>query len=253
MHFPMNIHIGNTVINSHVVFEILAYFIGFRYYLYLKSRSKDKISPEARMWLLIAGATGALLCSRTVGYFDNPLLNNHSVKLMMVHFFSAKSIVGGVLGGILGVEITKRIMGIKIYTGDFFVYPIILGMMIGRLGCFSQGIYDGTAGTPSNLPWAMDMGDGIPRHPAQLYEIIFLGLTWFFIKKNENHLSDGSRFKIFAIVYLIYRFVVEWIKPAYFYSFGLSAVQVACVIGFIYFIPVFLHPRGLLKEHNAQS
>jgi len=253
MKFPFNFHIGSMVINAHLVFEILAYLIGFRYYLFLRQASKDKISAQDRGWIIVAGGAGAIFASRMVGYFSNPLLNTHSVDLMMIHFFSAKSILGGLIGGIFGVEIAKKLMGIKVYAGDLFVYPIILGMMIGRIGCLSQGVYDGTHGIPTNLPWAMDMGDGIPRHPAQLYEIIFLGITWFFIKKNENRLSDGSRFKVFMIAYLLYRFLVEWIKPAYFYSFGLSAVQVACVIGFIYYIPVFLHPRNLLKETHART
>ena len=29
-------------------------------------------------------------------------------------------------------------------------------------------------GLPSNVPWALDFGDGIARHPTQLYDIAFV-------------------------------------------------------------------------------
>jgi phosphatidylglycerol:prolipoprotein diacylglycerol transferase len=248
MHFPINFHIGSVAINAHVVFEVLAYTTGFNYYLHLRKHSKDQISAEDRMWIIIAAAGGALIGSRLVGYFSSPLVAMDSLEQVMVRFFTAKSILGALVGGIFFVEMAKKIMGIKVYTGDLFTYPIILGMMIGRLGCFSQGVFDGTHGNPSGLPWAMDLGDGIPRHPAQLYEIIFLGITWLLIKRNEARLAEGSRFKVFMIAYLFYRLFIEWIKPAYFFSFGLSSVQIACVVGLIYYIPAFLHPYSLFKE-----
>ena len=37
--------------------------------------------------------------------------------------------------------------------------------------CFLAGLHDDTYGLPTAAPWGMDFGDGIPRHPTQLYEI----------------------------------------------------------------------------------
>ncbi len=51
----------------------------------------------------------------------------------MIYFFASKTIVGGLLGGILGVEIAKKLVGIKHSSGDLFCFPIILGIMIGRI------------------------------------------------------------------------------------------------------------------------
>ena len=52
---------------------------------------------------------------------------------------------------------------------------------LGRIGCFLAGLADMTYGTPTTLPWGRDFGDGIGRHPVQLYEspamLVFLG--WF--------------------------------------------------------------------------
>jgi len=246
MTFPLQFHFGSVTINAHFVFEILAYVCGFRYLLYLKKNTKDTISTDQRMWIVLAAAAGALIGSRSVGYFSDPGASQTWMDIW-VGWMRSKSILGGLLGGIIGVEVGKQCMGIKTYTGDLFVYPMLLGIIIGRMGCFFQGVSDGTSGNPSHLPWAMDMGDGIPRHPAQLYELFFLMALWAVLKHWEPRLVNGARFKIFATAYFLYRFLIEFIKPVYAYYFGLSAVQVACLVGLIYCIRVFTRPKHLFK------
>jgi prolipoprotein diacylglyceryltransferase len=85
-----------------------------------------------------------------------------------------KTIVGGLLGGLIAVEWTKRRIGVIRSTGDDMALPLAAGMCIGRVGCFLTGLGDHTYGTPTSLPIGVDFGDGIPRHPTQLYEIAFL-------------------------------------------------------------------------------
>ncbi len=250
MMFPLQFHFGSIVINAHFIFEVLAYVLGFQYLLYLKRKTKDSISTEERMWVVLAGAAGALIGSRCVGYFSNPIAIESGLDIW-VGWMNAKSILGGLLGGIIGVEIGKQCMGIKVYTGDLFVYPILLGMIIGRVGCFSQGVFDGTHGNPTGLIWAMNMGDGILRHPAQLYEIIFLIVLWVVLKRLEPHLVNGAKFRIFVTGYFLYRFLIEFIKPVYAYYFGLSAVQIACLVGLIYCLRVFTKPSSLFKTKGV--
>ena len=48
--------------------------------------------------------------------------------------------------------------------------------MVGRWGCFLSGLEDQTHGTPTALPWGHDFGDGMLRHPVQLYESFAMGL-----------------------------------------------------------------------------
>jgi len=85
-----------------------------------------------------------------------------------------KTIAGALIGGLIAVELMKRYIGLHQSTGDLYVVPLALGIAIGRIGCFLTGLSDNTYGTPTNLPWAVNFGDGIPRHPTQLYEIAFL-------------------------------------------------------------------------------
>src|SRR5438874_657018 len=56
--------------------------------------------------------------------------------------WNGQSIVGALIGGWLGVEIAKRIAGIRKSTGDAFVLPLIAGIAIGRIGCFLAGLHD---------------------------------------------------------------------------------------------------------------
>ena len=109
------------------------------------------------------------------------------------HGSARKTIVGGLLGGWAGVELAKRLMRIRHSTGDAFVFPLILGMAIGRVGCFLTGLSDNTCGLPTRLPWGIDFGDGLPRHPAQLYDIVFLGLLAIALAIYERARASARR------------------------------------------------------------
>ena len=247
LNFPYTIQIGSTKILWHIVLETLGIFIGFRYFLYIRKKQKDIIHDSNRIWILIGATFGALFGSRLVGGLENPLEMIHS-KNIMLYFYENKTIVGGFLGGLFGVEIVKKIIGEKNKSGDLFTYPIILGLIIGRIGCFSMGTYEQTYGTVSTLPWAMNIGDGILRHPVTLYEILFLIITWLFLIQLEKNyvLNKGARFKIFMMLYLLFRFLLDFIKPHFTYNIGLSTIQLTCAAGLIYYLLFIFNPNKLI-------
>jgi prolipoprotein diacylglyceryltransferase len=157
MQFPVHFGFGGFSISAHFVFETLAFIIGFRYFLYLRKKVEDPISEGNRIWILIAAAAGALIFSRLLGSLESPqawFSSDHP----LLHFYASKTIVGGLLGGLLCVEVTKYYLGVRTSSGDLFTYPLILAMMIGRIGCFSSGVYEPTYGVQSTLPWALDLG-----------------------------------------------------------------------------------------------
>jgi phosphatidylglycerol:prolipoprotein diacylglycerol transferase len=85
---------------------------------------------------------------------------------------ASKSVLGGLAGAILAVELLKRRLGITASTGLRFAAPLAAAIAVGRLGCFFSGIEDRTYGTPTDLPLGYDFGDGILRHPVELYEAV---------------------------------------------------------------------------------
>jgi phosphatidylglycerol---prolipoprotein diacylglyceryl transferase len=235
MHYPVIIPVGNGGIHIHLLLEMLAFTIGYRYYVWLRKRSHDPVSEDGRFWVFLGAAFGAFWGSHILGVLER----NEEVKQWWLYFMANKTIVGGLLGGLAGVEITKKIVGIRTSTGDLLTYPIIAGLCIGRVGCHLEGLEDGTFGLPSGVPWAINFGDGIPRHPVNLYEIVFLLLVGLGIHQwTQKHiLPNGARFKILMVAYLIFRFFVEYLKPAYFWpSIHLSSIQMACLAGLGYYL-----------------
>lgn len=173
MSFPVYIPLGAWQLHPHVVLEALAYFIGFR--VYLLTRSKSAMSPLQGLQVIAGAAVGAAIGSKLLFFLENPWLTAaQAADGDWTALLAGKTIVGGLLGGLIGVELVKKAIRWAPSTGDDFVLPLVVGMAIGRVGCFLTGLDDNTHGTPTSWPVGFDYGDGVLRHPAQLYEIAFL-------------------------------------------------------------------------------
>jgi prolipoprotein diacylglyceryltransferase len=233
MTFPVHFDLLGRSIPAHPVFEVLAYTGGFQLYLLRRRRytSQQAVSFDQIMWILVGCVLGALIGSKLLAWAESPADYARAAAENPLALLGGKTIVGGLLGGWIGVEIVKKILGVTTSTGDAFVFPLILGMSIGRIGCFLTGLPDHTHGVHTNLPWAVDFGDG-PRHPTQLYEIAFLLMLglWLALRARRPH-RNGQLFRLFMLGYLLFRFFIEFIKPSEKPWLGLSAIQCACAIG----------------------
>ncbi len=256
MEFPVTIGIGNFYVSAHLLLETMGFFLGFQYYQYLKKNSQDTIPHENRIWILIGGIFGAFFLSRLAGALENPQAWAES-PYPWLYLFQSKTITGGLFGGLLGVELAKKAIGERNSSGDLFTFPIILGMMIGRLGCFCNGVYEATYGIPTTLPWGLDLGDGLIRHPVALYEIAFLGILWILLKAIQRtwDLESGYVFQFFMIAYFVFRFLLEYIKPSVVHAFQLTSIQVVSLIVWLYYLPTFIQlftaPKTLLRYEQS--
>jgi len=221
----------------HPVLETLAYGCGYALYRRLRARGGDFL-PEAERWNVIAAAAvGALVGSRLLGLAEQwptVLAAGRSGQLLALAMTpGGKTIVGGILGGWLAVELVKRLSGIKRRTGDLFVMPLCLAIAIGRVGCLVAGLADDTYGVPTRLPWAVDLGDHVGRHPVQVYEILFLGLMAWALKTSERWtLPEGARFRLFLAGYLGWRLGIDFWKPQPLVA-GLNVIQWSCAAGLL--------------------
>jgi phosphatidylglycerol:prolipoprotein diacylglycerol transferase len=229
--FPVYFNLFGHRVHPHLVLELIAYSAGFQLYLFLRKRwSRVAVPVEQNMWLIVGCVFGALVGSKALAFLES--FSHYSQHLSDPRtWFGGKTIVGGLLGGWVGVEIVKWWFGIRHSTGDAFVFPLIVGMCIGRVGCFLTGLDDHTHGVHSALPWAVNFGDG-PRHPTQLYEIVFLLLlaVVIFIRSRIPY-PNGQLFRLFMFGYLGFRFFAEFIKPRETPIIGLSAIQLVCMAG----------------------
>lgn len=187
-----------------------------------------------RWWAISAAAAGGAVGSKMLYWLETPALT--LVKWNdWAYMLGGKTVVGGLLGGLIAVELTKKLVGEWRSTGDLFALPLAAGMAIGRVGCFLTGLSDQTFGLPTRLPWGIDFGDGIRRHPTQLYDIFFLValiamLTWLQPKLQQS----GDLFKTFMILYLAWRLCIDFLKPSAQFA-GLASIQWACVLGLLYY------------------
>ncbi|AJP74026.1 prolipoprotein diacylglyceryl transferase family protein [Sphingomonas hengshuiensis] len=126
------------------------------------------------------------------------------------------SIAGALAGAIVAVELWKWMRGVRGSTGGPFVLPLAVGIVVGRWGCLFAGLADQTYGVPTSLPWGVDFGDGIARHPVALYESIamavFLGLYWRALNKHRAWATQHG-FHALVLVYAVQRFAWEFLKP----------------------------------------
>ncbi|GGI24256.1 prolipoprotein diacylglyceryl transferase [Pedobacter mendelii] len=231
--FPFQFKLFGDYYHYHYIFETLAFIIGVRLYYYLKKGIKDPISDENRLWIMLGAMLGALIGSRIIAVLETPATLN---QITFFTLYQSKTIVGGLLGGLFGVELIKKIIGVKIASGDLYVIPIIAALFIGRIGCFSMGIDEPTYGIPTNFFTGMDLGDGIKRHPIMLYEMSFLILLLLLFRLiKRKDMLNGDRFKLLMVLYFLFRFLVEFIKPYQPLFLHLSSIHWSALFIFLYY------------------
>lgn len=225
----------------HTALEATAYVAGARVYFWQARRTARPVPFDQRIVLLAAACIGALAGSKLLHVAQHAgALAEHGTWR---DWIAGKSLLGGLLGGTLGVEAGKRLLGRRGSTGDAWVPALVAGIAIGRLGCQWSGLEDGTYGIPTALPWAWDHGDGIGRHPVALYElgaVVAMGIALH----RWTSAPPGARFAAFLLGYCVLRLGLDGVKPPHFGAAqpvgmatglhaGLTAIQWTAIAGAI--------------------
>jgi prolipoprotein diacylglyceryltransferase len=239
MEFPVYLAIGSWRLHPHPVCESLGYFFAWQV-ARRQFRNRSNISAIDRTFIMLVGLLGGLIGAKLLAVFqhlDDIWMKEASLVTIIL---TGKTVVGGLLGATFGVELAKKVVEVKTSTGDAFAYPLIVGTAIGRVGCFLTGLDDRTYGIPTSLPWAIDFGDGIPRHPTQIYEILFLAGLFAFLKfREKDDLLPGDLFRFYSIAYLGFRWMIDFLKPDFHPWLGMTAIQIACLLGLFYYRKTF--------------
>jgi len=201
-----------AIVLIHTIFDIIAWvsatlFARWIAYAHLLDEyiTKRALKDDPGYYFCLAlGALG--------GAFVSGTLNLSFARI----WTPGHSIAGAIAGGVVAVELYKHARGIRGSTGLQFVGPLALGIAVGRLGCYFAGLPDYTYGTPTSLPWGVDFGDGIRRHPVQLYEsaamLTFLAVYVAALGRHDRTFIRNS-FYLFVGWYALQRFVWEFLKP----------------------------------------
>lgn len=226
---PVLFTVGGTEISSYATFMLLGLVAGIVVYYF--TAKKDQVFSHNSSVILAVGIFSGILGAKIPEWFANYdviFANLPDIEPLL----TGRTIVGGLLGGSIGVVVAKRIMGIRERRGNQFAPGIALGMAIGRIGCFLTGC---CYGTPTNLPWGVDFGDGILRHPTQLYEALFCFCLFIYLcLKRKQITKPGMLFRRFMTLYLSYRFFSEFIRVEPVVLWGLTGYQLACLAGIVF-------------------
>jgi phosphatidylglycerol:prolipoprotein diacylglycerol transferase len=236
MEFPFFVRVGSVSLHPHWVVETIAWTLAFWLYSRRRRLTGDVVDHRSRAWVIVAAAVGGVIGSRILYLLEEPT-RTAALWLDPSFLLSGKTIVGGLIGGLIAVEWVKRKLGVTVATGDLMAMPLIVGIAIGRIGCFLSGLDDRAYGTATALPWGVDFGDGVARHPTQLYEVIFLSALGVALRgwRQRPH-EVGDQFKAFMVSYMAWRFGIDFLKPAYSVA-GLSVLQWTCLAVLAYYVP----------------
>ncbi len=195
----------------HAILEWLAYFAGARVYLRQRRRTPIDVPHLDRLLLFActlfgaaAGAIGLHIAESWSWLSAQPISQ----------WISGKSVLGGMLGGTIGTEIGKRAIGWWSSTGDAWVPALVVGLVIGRVGCQLSGTWDMTYGSPTGAAWGWDYGDGVPRYPTALIELLAVVAIWAALRV-RTWPRPGRMFNAFVLSYCVLRFLIEFLKPPF--------------------------------------
>lgn len=215
---PMAIQIGSFGIHWYGLMYLLAFAqfivlgrlcIKRPYYVALGWTSKDLED------LLFAGVLGVVLGGR-IGYslFYMPEFYLANPLSILKVWEGGMSFHGGLLGVILAMVWFARRQKTSFWTVSDLVAPLVpFGLAFGRFGNFINGEL---WGRPTDLPWAMvfPLVDAIPRHPSQIYQLLFegalLGLVLWVYARKPRRLGQVSG--LFLLGYGLCRFWVEFAR-----------------------------------------
>lgn len=204
------IHIP-TAIWAHTAFDLAAWGSGLAFGVVLYHWRLRGLTEQ-----IASKVGGGYFAALAAGAIPGAWLAGSLNTLQGAQPALSHSVVGALVGAIAGVELYKAARGIRGSTGGVFVGPFAMGVVIGRWGCLFTGLTDGTYGAPTTLPWAVDLGDGIGRHPVQVYEslamLVFLAVYLEGLARRRPWVMRRG-FYALCLWYGLTRFGWEFLKP----------------------------------------
>jgi phosphatidylglycerol:prolipoprotein diacylglycerol transferase len=160
--------------------------------------------------IYIGGLAGAFVGAKIVYLLAEGWLHFGAPDMWM-QLATGKTVVGALLGGYAGVEVSKRLVGVRETTGDFFAFLVPPALIVGRLGCLLHGCCPGNVCEPA---WfTMEDAAGVARWPAvpveMLFNLVALAVLLTLRKIPSLH---GQLFHLYLIAYGIFRFAHEFVR-----------------------------------------
>jgi phosphatidylglycerol---prolipoprotein diacylglyceryl transferase len=232
------VELGAVQLSTHDLFTMLGLLVGMAWYY--RALQRDRLLEPRIVVISVAALLGGAVAAHVLTSWEvADEVTRAGLPLTYILTHGPKSILGGLAGGYLAIVITKRALGYRLSTGDYYAAAIPLALAIGRIGCFLAEL---PLGTPTSLPWGMTVspeaaaafprcpGCGGPMHPSMLYEIGFhLGAFALIWRRAPLLPVRGDTLKLYLLAYGIFRFGVEFVRGNEVQAFGLTGPQLVLI------------------------
>ena len=161
------------------------------------------------MLIAFLGARGLNAFYHSAHFWANPLdFMLHSGGLVLY---------GGFLGGLLAFYVLAKRSPYSIVTlADAFAPGVLLGVALGRIGCFLAGCCYGTPCAINALAVhypSTHVTLGLGVHAVQLYEVVgLLALVAWMVPISKNRIWKGFNISLFFFGYGLLRFFTESLR-----------------------------------------
>ena len=235
-----------------------------------RGRNPDHVW-DGIIWALIGGIIGARLWH----IFTPPpsmVAQGLTTQFYLTHPLDAINTLqgglglpGAVAGGVAGLYLFTRFTKLNFLEWLDIAAPAIpLGQAIGRWGNYvNQELY----GAPTTLPWGLsiDAAHRVPGftdpslkfHPAFLYEStgnLLICIALLYLARRYAHwLKDGDLFFIYAILYPLLRFLLEFIRLDSSEVLGLNANQSVMAILAVVFGGVLIARHRKVRRYELKA
>ena len=134
---------------------------------------------------------------------------------IVAHGIGGRTVLGGILGGWIAVELSKPALGIRVATGDGFAAPLAAALACGRVGCSLTGCCPGKAAADSSW-WrgiALVARDGVARFPAAPVEAVFHAVAAVaLVVLVRRGMLPGRALAAYVAIYCVVRVLLEEVR-----------------------------------------
>jgi phosphatidylglycerol:prolipoprotein diacylglycerol transferase len=218
---PVLVHLGPLSIRWYALAYITGLVVGWQVMRRLV-RKPPEVATQAQTDDFLTWATLGVVLGGRLGYvmFYQPSFYLKNPLQIPAVWTGGMSFHGGMLGVVVALVVFCRLNGIPLLGfADRLAIVTPIGLGLGRLANFINGELWGRP-APDWLPWRMIFprsGDGVARHPSQIYEALMEGvllflLVWFFSRSLSVRSRFGMLTGIFLIGYGVARSVGEFFR-----------------------------------------
>jgi phosphatidylglycerol---prolipoprotein diacylglyceryl transferase len=257
---PVLVQIGPFAIRWYALAYVAGILLGWRYAVAMVKTLRlwthrappatvdqiDDLILWVTLGIIVGGRLGHVL------FYTPSLIWEEPAEILRV-WNGGMSFHGGALGVFLALIVFCWRNKIDLWRlGDLVAAVVPIGLFFGRVANFINGEL---WGRPTDLPWGVIFpatGDGLARHPSQLYEAALEGLALFFLLRWATHGAKllnrrGVVMGLFTAGYAVIRIALETVREpdAYMPEFPLGLTMGIMLSAPMLAFGLWLIARGL--------